>query len=170
MPVAPPHRPGRPPLRPFQRPVPPVGWRPAHRGPSFASLLGLTFGSALNVSINLLNNNGYIVDGYGDDVVYLRNVNQFGFNWPDATLFYGTGGLVGSQFLYSTATRDPYRYNVTYRHLVNQYGAPTMTSTISGGLSATWFGPTSSYIQLEFKPMVSNSGATRFYTVLQFGN
>lgn len=168
--VAPPHRPARPPMRPYHRPVPPPSWRPAHHGPSFAGILGLTFGTAIGLSLDYLTGNGYAVDGYDQNIVYLRNVNQLDLLWPDATLYYGPNGLTGSQFIYSTAAYDPYRYNLIYRRLVDLYGAPVSTFRPSGGFGATWFGPSSAYIQLEFKPMVANSGVTRFYTTLQFGN
>lgn len=168
--MPPPHRPSRPSMLPYHRPVPPPAWRPRPSGPSFASILGLTFGTAIGLSLDYLTGNGYVVDGYDQDVVYLRNVNQLNLNWPDATLFYGPGGLTSSQFIYSTPAYDPYRYNLIYRRLVDLYGAPVSTFRPSGGFGATWFGPSSAYIQLEFKPMVANSGVTRFYTTLQFGN
>lgn len=108
IPMAKPHR---PPVRHYHRPVPPPSFRP-HRGcPVIHGILGITFGTAINISLNYLQNRGYVVDGYTGDVVYLRNVNEMSFLWPDATLYYGTNGLIGSQFSYSTNYYDRTRYN-----------------------------------------------------------
>lgn len=121
------------------------------------------------MSIDYLFNHGYAVDGYGNDVVYLRNINEIGYTWPDATLYYDGGGLAGSEFSYSTVSYDTSRYNAVYRRLVNLYGAPVTQYRPTGGLGATWFGQGNAYVQLEFRPMTSN-GMTRFFTILQYGN
>ena len=109
--IVPPHRPHRPPMRPWSRPVPPPSWRPRPAAPVIASILGITFGTAINMSLDYLINRGYTIDGYGNDAVYLRDVNEMSYYWPDATLYYGAGGLARSEFLYSTSYPDPMRYN-----------------------------------------------------------
>lgn len=166
--IVPPVRPYRPPVRPWRRPTPPPAWRPWH-GPSLAGILGLTFGTAIGVSLDYLYGNNYFVDGYSDDVVYLRNVNEMNYVWPDATLYYGPGGLTGSQFSYSTTYRDMTRYNNLYMQLVNRYGRPVGYTSVGGTLDATWFGPDNGFIRLQFNAMNPGSG-TRFYTTLEFGN
>lgn len=166
--IVPPVRPYRPPVRPWRRPTPPPVWRPWH-GPSLAGILGLTFGTAIGVSLDYLYGNNYFVDGYSNDVVYLRNVNEMNYVWPDATLYYGPSGLTGSQFSFSTTYRDMTRYNNLYMQLVNRYGRPVGYSSVGGAFDATWFGPNNGFIRLQFNAMNPGSG-TRFYTTLEFGN
>ncbi len=168
--MAPPHRPGRPVMVPWQRPVPPPAWRPGPRVPRLSTVLGITFGTAIGLSLDYLYNNGYVVDGYNSDMVYLRNVTQLNYVWPDATLYYGNGGLAGSQFLYSTSWNDPTRYNAVYRDLVNLYGAPVSVSRPQGGYLATWFGYDNGYITLEYNQRPVVGGGLRFFTTLSFGN
>ncbi len=168
--VAPPRRPGRPVMRPYYRPVPPPAWRPGPRFPIIRTILGISLGTAINVSLDYLYGNGYAVDGYNNEMVYLRNVPQLNLYWPDATLFYGpNGGLIGSQFMYSTTAYDMARYNAAYNMLCNQYGPPAMLERPNGGYLATWFG-NNSYVRLEFQSMASVGGPLRFFTTLSFGN
>ena len=168
--VAPPRRPGRPVMRPYYRPVPPPAWRPGPRFPIIRTILGISLGTAINVSLDYLYGNGYAVDGHNNEMVYLRNVPQLNLYWPDATLFYGpNGGLIGSQFMYSTTAYDMARYNAAYNMLCNQYGPPAMLERPNGGYLATWFG-NNSYVRLEFQSMASVGGPLRFFTTLSFGN
>ena len=66
----------------------------------FGTILGVALGTAIGVSINSLVNSGYTVSSYGNDVVYLTNVPQMNYTWPDAALYYNNGILSGSQFTY----------------------------------------------------------------------
>lgn len=167
--VVPQARPHRPPHHHYHRPVPPPSFRP-HRGcPVVHSILGITFGTTINISLNYLQNRGYVVDGYTGDVVYLRNVNEMSFLWPDATLYYGTNGLIGSQFSYSTNYYDRTRYNQIYSTFVTRYGAPVNYQAVNNGYIATWFGYDNGYISLEFKPVYGAGGHLRYYTTLSFG-
>lgn len=168
--MAPPARPHRPPVRRYSRPLPPPSFRPYHGCPVVHGILGLTFGTAIGISVDYLCNSGYTVDGYGEDVVYLRNVSAMSLVWPDATLYYSSGGLVGSQFSYSTSYRDEMRYNRLYRTLVSQYGNPVSYSAANGSRLATWFGYDNGYISLEFGPQYSPGGHLRYYTTLTYGN
>lgn len=168
--MAPPPRPYRPIARPWSRPVPPPSWRPYRGCPVIGSILGITFGTALNLSLDYLYNNGYTVDGYGNNVVYLRNIPQMSYTWPDATLYYGNAGLERSQFIYSTAYYDLTRYNSLYNSFMGSYGAPVGYSNAGNGFVATWFGYNNGYISLEFRPMYTSGGQLRYYTTLTFGN
>lgn len=67
--------------------MPPRGWRPAGRIPVIRGILGLTFGSAINISLDYLLSSGYNVDGYTNDIVYLRNVSAMNYVWTDGALF-----------------------------------------------------------------------------------
>ncbi|MBD5266145.1 MAG: hypothetical protein HDS44_04175 [Bacteroides sp.] len=167
--LAPPHRPHRPPMiRPPHRPMPPRGWRPAPKLPLIRGILGLTFGTAINLSLDHLFSAGYNVDGYTNDVVYLRNVSAMNYIWTDAALYYGNSGLDASSFYYSTPGYDLARYNNVYNSLVQTYGLPVATSNSMNALSATWFGGNNGYITLSFGQNNIGSGL-RFLTTLTFG-
>lgn len=168
--VAPPVRPHRPPMRPYARPLPPPSFRPYRGCPVVHGILGLSFGTTLGISIDYLYNNGYSVDGYGNDVVYLRNVSAMSFVWPDATLYYSSGGLTTSRFSYSTGYYDVTRYNRLYGTLVSQYGNPVDSHAANGGYVATWFGYDNGYISLEYGRQYSSGGSMRYYTTLTYGN
>ena len=165
----PPMRPHRPRPSRWSRPVPPPPWRPRPHAPSFAAILGITFGTALNLSLDYLINHGYTVDGYGNNVVYLRDINQFNYYWPDATLYYGNGGLARSEFLYSTSYPDMMRYNSLYNSFTGTYGSPVNYSNSGASLSATWFAPNRGYITLQYNPQYSLGGQVRYFTSLTFG-
>lgn len=164
--VAPPHRPYRPVIaRPHYRPVPPPAWRPRSGLPVIRGILGLTFGAAFNVSLDYLYNSGYTVDGYGNNIVYLRNVPAMNYIWTDGALYYGNGGLDASSFYYSTPGYDLTRYNAVYSNLVNVYGMPVSVNNAGGTMSSTWFGGNNGYITLSF----GAGTAGRFLTTLTLG-
>ena len=163
--MQPPHRPYRPVMmRPHYRPVPPPAWRPAHRVPVIGGILGLTFGTAINASLDYLFNNGFTVDGYVNDVVYLRNVPVLNYVWTDGALYYGANGLDVSSFYYSTPSYDMSRYNNEYLGLVTSYGAPVSATRQGGVVTSTWFGGNNGYITLSFG--ASNG---RYLTTLTMG-
>ena len=167
--IVPPHRPHRPPMRPCSRPVPPPSWRPRPAAPVIASILGITFGTAINMSLDYLINRGYTIDGYGNDAVYLRDVNEMSYYWPDATLYYGAGGLARSEFLYSTSYPDPMRYNSLYTRFNRTYGPPINIVRTGGVLSATWFAPNRGYVTIDYRSQYSLGGDLRYFTTLTFG-
>ena len=167
--VAPPMRPHRPIAHGWTRPVPPPAWRPRPHAPAISAILGITFGTGFNISLDYLYGRGYIVDGYGDNRVYLRDVNQFNYYWPDATLYYGNGGLMRSEFLYSTSYPDMMRYTSLYNSLMSTYGAPVNYVTSGASVTATWFAPNSGYVTLQYSPQYSIGGALRYFTTITFG-
>ena len=145
--------------------MPPPAWRWHAGGPAFGTILGLTLGTSIGLSISTLANSGYSVSSYGDDVVYLNNVPQMNYNWPDAALYYTDGRLCGSQFTYTTGYYDMGRYNALYNTFVSRYGAPVGYSNTGGAVTANWFGADGRYVTLSF---ASANGA--YYTTLSFGN
>ena len=167
--IAPPMRPHRPVAHRWSRPVPPPAWRPRPHAPSISAILGITFGTAFNISLDYLFGKGYIVDGYGDNRVYLRDVNQFNYYWPDATLYYGNSGLTRSEFLYSTSYPDMMRYNSLYNSLTGTYGPPVNYVTSGASVTATWFAPNRGYVTLQYAPQYSIGGALRYFTTISFG-
>ena len=168
--MVPPPRPHRPVAHPWTRPLPPQAWRPYRGCPVINSILGITFGTAIGLSLDYLYNRGYVVDGYGSDVVYLRDVTAMSYYWPDVTLYYGSGGFNRSQFCYSTGYYDITRYNNLYSGFVAQYGVPVSVQNSGNVHIATWFGYNNGYISLEFRPMYTNGGVLRYYTTLTYGN
>lgn len=164
------HRPNMPPYYSWHRPTPPRHWRPAHNWRPFHTILGITFGTALNASINLLLNQGYAVSSYGNNVVYLTNAPMLNLNWPDAMMFYNGGGLCGSRFIYSTSFYDMSRYNMAYASLVNGYGSPISVQNTASGLEATWWGTGNQFIRLAFNSDYAQNGSLRYFTTLSFGN
>lgn len=149
----------------YRRPLPPPSWRPAvYHGPSFGTILGIAFGTTVDMTLRTLLNQGYNVTSYGNNVVYLTNVPQMNYYWPDAALYYNNGALCGSTFTYPTAYYDMSRYNALYNTFCSQYGVPVSTVKQGGVISATWFGNGNRYVTLEF-----NSNYGDYYTTLSFG-
>ena len=166
--VAPPSRPHRPQQHVYHRPVPPPTIVYHSRCPVITTILGIQLGTAFNVSLNYLYRNGYIVDGYGNDMIYLRNATQLSLNWPDAILHYGPNGLIGSEFSYSTSYYDMSRFNIVYSTFVTQYGSPISYSSSGDLVTATWWGH-NGYVQLQFNRSYSHNGQLRYYTTLSLG-
>lgn len=165
-----PQRPHMPPPRPHHRPTPPPpswhahGWRP------FRSVLGVAFGTAVNLSINALINSGYNVSGYDNNAVYLANVPMLNYNWPVANLYYGNGGLDGSEFVYYTSGFNLGRYNAVYNSLTSVYGMPYAIQNLAGGgRRAVWWGNDGQYITLSFGSGYASGGGLNYYTSLSFG-
>lgn len=165
-----PNRPMLPPPRPWVRPVPPPRYTP-FRGPSLSTILGVALGSTINYALNQLVYNGYNVTGYGDNAIYLTNVNQLNMIWPNATMHYVNGMLTASDFVYSTPYYDLNRYNVVLNMLNGAYGVPVSTSPYgNGGMVTSWWGANGQYITLSYAPMMASNGSLRYYTTLSFGN
>ena len=160
-PLPPPHRAYRPaPLR-YYRPVVPVHYRPYYGAPVIDRILGLMFGTYYDMSLDYLYTNGYYIDGYQDNIIYLRDVRMLNLLWPDVMLCYDGGRLANAQFVYATTYRDRARYNRLYHDLSAVYGPPI---SVESGL-ATWFGGnTTGYVTLS---MGSDYG--RYYTTLSIG-
>ena len=168
--------PPRPPRNPFYvymappRPTPPPTWVMPVRPLSFGqALLGLTFGAALNASLNYFYGNGFTVGGYTGNAIYLNNVEMMNFLWPETSVFYNAAGLASTVYTYSTGYNDPARYNSLLSQLTLSYGTPYITRGNSG-MTAQWWGPSGNYVALQYQPTFSSTGAFRFYTTLTFGN
>ena len=149
----------------FYRPVPPP--RPAvisYVYPSVTSILGLAFGSFLDAGINALYTAGYNVLGYADNMVYLSNVSQLGYIWPEATVYYTDGLMSNTQFQYWTTYYDTNRFNSVYNLLTNTYGYPVNNYTENGIRYVNWWaGGDTAYITLQYGPGLGNNGRTTYY-------
>ncbi|MBQ0121426.1 MAG: hypothetical protein KBT13_09985 [Bacteroidales bacterium] len=162
-PLPPPARMYRPAPYRYHRPHIPVGYRPYYGAPVIDRILGITFGATFNVSLNYLYTNGYIIDGYDNNVVYLRDVNMLNLPWADVMLCYDEyGRLTNAQFIHSSYYNDRSRYNRIYHDLCAVYGTPIEIDN----RGVTWFGGNNTgYVTLE----ISCTGS-RYYTNLFIGN
>lgn len=150
----------------FHRPVPPPRWHYAGGGPAFGTILGIALGTAIGASLTALANDGYAVSSYGNNVIYMNDVPQMNYMWPDAALYYNNGMLCGSQFTYPTSYYDMSRYNALYNTFVAQYGMPVSCSNTGAVISSSWFGPSGRYVTLSFNSQYGGN----YYTTLSFGN
>ena len=166
----PPYRPFMPAYRPWCPPVRPVGFRPYIGCPNIVSVLGVIFGTTINVTLDALYNNGYNIAGYMNNAIYLTNVSLMNVMWPNVTLSYSNGGLRGSEFTYSSPGYDMSRYNIIYNQLYRQYGSPVSTDANGPAVTTTWWGYDNGYIRLSFFPDYAYNGSSRYYTTLSIGN
>ena len=150
-PTPPPHRPHRPVAHCCHRPVFPTNYRPYAYAPTINAIFGLRFGFSLGYSIDILANNGYVIDGYTNSEIYLRNVRNSGYQWDDAIIYYDDyGNMAGVSFYDSTTRYSTRRYDAVYAHLCNIYGRPAIINNYQGSLSASWWdGSGRSYITLS---------------------
>lgn len=171
-PTPPPHRPLRPVAHCCHRPVFPTNYRPYAYAPTISAIFGLRFGFSMGYSIEILANNGYVIDGYTGNEIYLRNVRNSGYQWDDAIIYYDDyGNMAGVSFYDSTTRYSTRRYDAVYAHLCNIYGRPAIINNYGGSLSASWWdGSGSSYITLSLASGNAFGGTSRFYTTLSFGN
>lgn len=168
--LPPPERPYRPYCRPVPRLLPPPNYRPYVGAAYINSILGLTFGVAYMASLDYLYDNGYNVDGYNQNTVYLRNVQQLSYMWPDATLNYDSRGqLSNMQFIYSSSYSSTSRYDNIYRDLCRNYGSPVTYRRTSTGYEGVWYGAgAQNYVTLEYDASYIK-GQRRYFTILSYG-
>ncbi len=121
-PTPPPPRPYRPIVRPAPRPVPPPAFRPCPTAPMLTAVFGLPFGISINISIDNLRRDGYYIDGYNNNEVYLRNVYEMNYSWDDGVVIYDSSGRMQSARLYqSTYGYDSSRFD----NYIRKYAANT---------------------------------------------
>lgn len=169
-PTPPPSRPYRPVFSPYRRPVPPTSFRPYSSAPILSSILGLAFGTSINISINSLQRSGYYIDGYSNDEVYLRNVYEMNYSWDDGVVIYSGGGMQSVRLYQSTYGYDMSRYDNLYSTLCAQYGLPATTNYSNSNREATWYDRNGShYVSLAYSYMTSDGGYPRYYTILSYG-
>ena len=167
-PCRPPYRPWRPTPWVVHRPVVPAGWVWYSSAPRIYRVLGIQFGTVFSVSINHLFTYGYNIDGYCDNVIYLRDVPMLNYSWPNVMLNYAPGGgLASAMFSNSFAFRDLAMYNRLYNTLCGTYGSPVDARTTPyEGTVSWWGGEGQGYVTLTY--YTDQNG--RFYTNLTIGN
>lgn len=167
-PCRPPYRPWRPTPWVVHRPVVPAGWVWYSSAPRIYRVLGIQFGTVFSVSINHLFTYGYNIDGYCDNVIYLRDVPMLNYSWPNVMLNYAPGGgLASAMFSNSFAFRDLAMYNRLYNTLCGTYGSPVDARTTPyEGTVSWWGGEGQGYVTLTY--YTDQNG--RFYTNLTIGD
>ncbi|MCM1005639.1 MAG: hypothetical protein NC402_05005 [Prevotella sp.] len=137
--------------------------------PSIGTILGLTFGSFIDAGINTLFNAGYNIAGYYDNAIYLTNVRQLGFLWPEVMVQYNDGLMNGTQFYNWSATPDQAMYYNLYNQLTARYGNPVDVAYSNSSPTATWWaGGNTGYITLSYGYGPSASGMNNYYTSLTY--
>lgn len=66
------------------------------------AVFGLPFGISINISIDNLRRDGYYIDGYNNNEVYLRNVYEMNYSWDDGVVIYDSSGRMQSARLYQS--------------------------------------------------------------------
>lgn len=148
------------------RVAPPAHWHPHHNAPVISGVFGLNFGSLYNATINHLRHMGHVITRYTNDVIYLVNTVQCGYNWRDAMIHFAWGKMTSAQFIDSTSWSDKGRFNNVYHTLCDSYGYPVSTRSLAnGGRECVWYGgDRHGMVTLEY---YYHDG--RYYTVLSFG-
>ena len=152
--------------RPIPRVAPPAHWHPHHKVPVIRGILGLTFGTYYNATLDYLRQHNYAIYRYANNVIYLNNVMQYNLYWDDVVLNYTTNRFASAQFIFSTSHYSTDRYNNVYLTLCNTYGSPISMRTLNGGgYECVWYGSDRhGMVSLEYYPQNG-----RFYTALSFG-
>lgn len=161
---APRHRPA-----PYRRPTPPPRFRPSYN--LVDGILGLTLGSAINISMNYLNANGYNIGSHSGNTIGLTNVMEMNMMWPIANLYYSASGLTASEFMYYSHDPSTKRYKKLYKGLRSRYGEPASVNRHNNGMiSASWFGYGNQFVTLTYQPAADPYGMPSFLTSLTIGN
>ena len=139
----------------------PAGWRPYASAPIIDRILGIVFGTYYYDSLNHLYCNGYYIDGYADDVIYLRDVPMLGLYWSDVMLNYSSNRLANAQFVFYSDRYDNTRYNIVLNKLSRIYGTPVCRD----GVSVSWYGGDG----IGFATLSMMEDYTGYYTTLSIG-
>lgn len=160
-PLPPPARAHRPAPLIWRRPVIPAGWHPYAGAPVIDRILGLMFGSLYEASLDHLYYNGYFIDGYADNIIYLRDVSMLNLYWPDAMLSYEYGKLANAQFVYHSSYYDRSRFDRAYNSLCRIYGPPVFDD----GMTISWYGGN----RTGWVTLTMNDSYGDYYTTMSIG-
>ena len=160
-PLPPPARAHRPAPLIWRRPVIPAGWHPYAGAPVIDHILGLMFGSLYEASLDHLYYNGYFIDGYADNIIYLRDVSMLNLYWPDAMLSYEYGKLANAQFVYHSSYYDRSRFDRAYNSLCRIYGPPVFDD----GMTISWYGGN----RTGWVTLTMNDSYGDYYTTMSIG-
>lgn len=161
-PIRPSVRPWRPATMWVYRPIVTVNVSSYYGYPTIGGVLGLTWGTSFGNALNYLYYNGYYIDGYMDNIVYLTDVELLDYDWDDVMMeFDGNNRLDYVQFSYWTDGYNTSRFFSLYNYLVSLYGSPV---SYSNSMYSWYGGDGIGYVNLglDFSTDVC-------YTVLAFG-
>ena len=160
-PLPPPARPYRPAPIAWYRPVIPAGWHPYASAPIIDRILGITFGTIFDTSLDFLYSNGYYIDGYADGIIYLRDVPMLNLYWSDVMLNYELNRLANAQFIFHSTYYTTTRFNRVYRSLSRIYGPPVFRD----GMTVSWYGGNNTgWVTLSMSESYGN-----YYTTMSIG-
>ena len=153
--------------RPLPYVAPPRNWHPHNNAPVIRGVLGITFGSLYNATLNHLRHNNYIISHHTNDAIYLTNAVQCGYTWNDAIIHFAWGKLTSAQFINSSMFNNTRRYDEVNRALTEMYGRPVSVRRLDdGGHECIWYGgDRQGMVSLEYYYL-----AGRYYTTLSFRN
>ena len=130
--------------------------------PTIAGVLGLSWGTSMRNALNYLYYNGYYIDGYMDNIVYLTDIELLDYGWDDAMLqFDGNDNLDYVEFASWTSSYDTSRFFSLYNYLTSIYGTPV---SFANSMYSWYGGDGIGYVNLGYQ-----TGNDVFYTVLAFG-
>ena len=130
--------------------------------PTIAGVLGLSWGTSFMNAMNYLYYNGYYIDGYMDNIVYLTDVELLDYDWDDVMLqFDGNDNLDYVEFASWTSIYDTSRFFSLYNYLCSIYGSPV---SFSNSMYSWYGGDGIGFVNLGYQ-----SSTDVFYTVLAFG-
>ncbi len=130
--------------------------------PTIAGVLGLSWGTSMRNALNYLYYNGYYIDGYMDNIVYLTDIELLDYGWDDVMLqFDGNDNLDYVEFASWTSSYDTSRFFSLYNYLTSIYGTPV---SFANSMYSWYGGDGIGYVNLGYQ-----TGNDVFYTVLAFG-
>ena len=130
--------------------------------PTIAGVLGLRWGTSFGNALNYLYYNGYYIDGFMDNIVYLTDVELLDYGWDDVMIkFDRNNRLDYVEFSYWTNGYDTSRFFSLYNDLCILYGAPV----IRNNSMFSWYGGDG----VGFVNLGIDFSTDVCYTVLAFG-
>ena len=161
-PIRPSVRPWRPATMWVYRPIVTVNVNLYYGRPTIGGVLGLAWGTSFGNALNYLYYNGYYIDGYMDNIVYLTDVELLEYGWDDVMMqFDGNNNLDYVEFVYTSDDYDTSRFFSLYNELCSIYGSPV---SFTNNMYSWYGGDGIGFVNLGFERTYDYS-----YTVLAFG-
>lgn len=163
-PIRPSVRPWRPAAMWVYRPIVTVNVNRYYGYPTIGGVLGLRWGTSFGNALNYLYYNGYYIDGFMDNIVYLTDVELLDYGWDDVMMqFDGNNMLDYVEFVYTSYDYDTSRFFSLYNELCSVYGSPV---SFTNNMYSWYGGDGIGFVNLGFE---RNYDYDYSYTVLAFG-
>jgi len=160
-PIRPSVRPWRPNIWVY-RPIVSVNISRYSSYPTIAGVLGLTWGTSFSNALNYLYYNGYYIDGFMDNIVYLTDVELLSYDWDDVMMqFDGNDRFDYIQFASWSESYDTSRFYNLYHYLCSIYGSPV---SYNNSMYSWYGGDGIGYVNLGLQYTYDYN-----YTILAFG-